>query len=116
MAILDESTRSGGVGASISAIVSEELYDELDAPVRYTPVLDWFGTGDGEKAGWLRFPRNMRRNFDTEDVCPRGAGATAAGATAAGGAPCKRVACGRQGTGASIAVVASLLKMKLFCR
>ncbi|CBN78566.1 pyruvate dehydrogenase [Ectocarpus siliculosus] len=34
VAILDESTRSGGVGASISAIVSEELYDELDAPVR----------------------------------------------------------------------------------
>ncbi|CAM9197583.1 unnamed protein product [Ascophyllum nodosum] len=34
VAILDESTRSGGVGATISAIVSEDLYDELDAPVR----------------------------------------------------------------------------------
>lgn len=33
VAILDESTRSGGVGATISAIVAEELYDELDAPV-----------------------------------------------------------------------------------
>ncbi|CAN0446917.1 unnamed protein product, partial [Discosporangium mesarthrocarpum] len=32
--ILDESTRSGGVGATISAIVSEEFYDELDAPIR----------------------------------------------------------------------------------
>eukprot|EP00904_Undaria_pinnatifida_P006268 jgi/Undpi1/2771/HiC_scaffold_14.g06148.m1 len=34
VAILDESTRSGGVGATISALVAEELYDELDAPVR----------------------------------------------------------------------------------
>lgn len=33
MVILDESTRSGGVGATISAIISEDLYDELDAPV-----------------------------------------------------------------------------------
>lgn len=33
VAILDESTRSGGVGATISAIVAEEFYDELDAPV-----------------------------------------------------------------------------------
>lgn len=35
VAILDESTRSGGVGATISALVAEELYDELDAPVRF---------------------------------------------------------------------------------
>ena len=34
LCILDESTLSGGVGASISARVSEELYDELDAPVK----------------------------------------------------------------------------------
>ena len=34
LAILDESTRSGGVGATFSALVSEELFDELDAPVR----------------------------------------------------------------------------------
>merc|ERR1711871_660127 len=32
--ILDESTQSGGVGASISALVGEELFDELDAPVK----------------------------------------------------------------------------------
>lgn len=32
--ILDESTKSGGVGATISAIVSEELFDLLDAPVK----------------------------------------------------------------------------------
>mmetsp|Transcript_36225 Transcript_36225/g.59283 ORF Transcript_36225/g.59283 Transcript_36225/m.59283 type:complete len:751 (+) Transcript_36225:199-2451(+) len=31
--ILDESTKSGGVGATISAQISEELYDLLDAPV-----------------------------------------------------------------------------------
>merc|ERR1712151_600800 len=31
--ILDESTKSGGVGATISAQVSEELFDLLDAPV-----------------------------------------------------------------------------------
>lgn len=31
--ILDESTRTGGVGATLSAIVSENLFDELDAPV-----------------------------------------------------------------------------------
>ena len=31
--ILDESTRTGGVGASISAILSEDMFDELDAPV-----------------------------------------------------------------------------------
>jgi len=31
--ILDESTKSGGVGATISALVSEELFDLLDAPV-----------------------------------------------------------------------------------
>merc|ERR1712086_563478 len=34
VAILDESTFSGGVGATVSAAVSEQLYDELDAPVR----------------------------------------------------------------------------------
>ena len=34
MCILDESTKSGGVGATISAIVSEELFDLLDAPVK----------------------------------------------------------------------------------
>merc|ERR1712157_652009 len=33
LVILDESTQSGGVGASISARVSEECFDELDAPV-----------------------------------------------------------------------------------
>jgi pyruvate/2-oxoglutarate/acetoin dehydrogenase E1 component len=33
LAILDESTRSGGVGATMSALVSETLFDELDAPV-----------------------------------------------------------------------------------
>ncbi len=32
--ILDESTTSGGVGATISASVSENLYYELDAPVK----------------------------------------------------------------------------------
>jgi pyruvate/2-oxoglutarate/acetoin dehydrogenase E1 component len=32
--ILDESTKSGGVGATISALVSEELFDLLDAPVK----------------------------------------------------------------------------------
>jgi len=34
LAILDESTYSGGVGATISAIISETLFDELDAPVK----------------------------------------------------------------------------------
>lgn len=32
--ILDESTHSGGVGATVSAAISEQLFDELDAPVR----------------------------------------------------------------------------------
>jgi len=34
LVILDESTKTGGVGASISARVSEELFDLLDAPVK----------------------------------------------------------------------------------
>jgi 2-oxoisovalerate dehydrogenase E1 component len=34
LAILDESTLSGGVGATISAIVSERLFYDLDAPVK----------------------------------------------------------------------------------
>lgn len=34
LTILDESTKSGGVGATISARVSEELFDLLDAPVK----------------------------------------------------------------------------------
>ena len=34
LVILDESTKSGGVGATISARVSEELFDLLDAPVK----------------------------------------------------------------------------------
>jgi TPP-dependent pyruvate/acetoin dehydrogenase alpha subunit/pyruvate/2-oxoglutarate/acetoin dehydrogenase E1 component len=34
LCILDESTKSGGVGATISARVSEELFDLLDAPVK----------------------------------------------------------------------------------
>ena len=33
VAILDESTQSGGVGATISAIISEQCYYELDAPI-----------------------------------------------------------------------------------
>merc|ERR1712051_531803 len=32
--ILDESTKSGGVGATVSARISEELFDLLDAPVK----------------------------------------------------------------------------------
>mmetsp|Transcript_15863 Transcript_15863/g.32500 ORF Transcript_15863/g.32500 Transcript_15863/m.32500 type:complete len:818 (-) Transcript_15863:203-2656(-) len=32
--ILDESTQSGGVGATVSARISEELFDLLDAPVK----------------------------------------------------------------------------------
>merc|ERR1711871_52981 len=32
--ILGESTHSGGVGATVSAAISEQLFDELDAPVR----------------------------------------------------------------------------------
>lgn len=34
LCILDESTKSGGVGATISAQVSEELFDLLDSPVK----------------------------------------------------------------------------------
>jgi 2-oxoisovalerate dehydrogenase E1 component len=34
LCILDESTKSGGVGATISAVISEELFDHLDAPVK----------------------------------------------------------------------------------
>ena len=34
LCILDESTKSGGVGATVSAQVSEELFDLLDAPVK----------------------------------------------------------------------------------
>ena len=34
LVILDESTHSGGVGATISAMVSEQCFDLLDAPVR----------------------------------------------------------------------------------
>lgn len=34
VAILDESTLSGGVGATISALISEQCYYELDAPVK----------------------------------------------------------------------------------
>jgi pyruvate/2-oxoglutarate/acetoin dehydrogenase E1 component len=34
VAILDESTLSGGVGATISAMISEQLYYDLDAPVK----------------------------------------------------------------------------------
>lgn len=34
LAILDESTLSGGVGATISAIISEQCYYELDAPIK----------------------------------------------------------------------------------
>merc|ERR1719456_199850 len=34
VAILDESTHSGGVGATISAMISEQCFDLLDAPVK----------------------------------------------------------------------------------
>eukprot|EP00550_Attheya_septentrionalis_P002704 CAMPEP_0198291538 /NCGR_PEP_ID=MMETSP1449-20131203/9035_1 /TAXON_ID=420275 /ORGANISM="Attheya septentrionalis, Strain CCMP2084" /LENGTH=816 /DNA_ID=CAMNT_0043990191 /DNA_START=18 /DNA_END=2468 /DNA_ORIENTATION=- len=34
LCILDESTKSGGVGATISAAVGEELFDLLDAPIK----------------------------------------------------------------------------------
>eukprot|EP00591_Stephanopyxis_turris_P006026 CAMPEP_0195520252 /NCGR_PEP_ID=MMETSP0794_2-20130614/16483_1 /TAXON_ID=515487 /ORGANISM="Stephanopyxis turris, Strain CCMP 815" /LENGTH=810 /DNA_ID=CAMNT_0040649571 /DNA_START=25 /DNA_END=2457 /DNA_ORIENTATION=+ len=34
LVILDESTKSGGVGATISAIVNEEMFDLLDAPLK----------------------------------------------------------------------------------
>lgn len=32
--LLDESTSSGGVGATVSALVSEQCFDLLDAPVK----------------------------------------------------------------------------------
>lgn len=38
--ILDESTRSGGVGATVSSIIHEELFDILDAPVRRLSMTD----------------------------------------------------------------------------
>ena len=38
--ILDESTQSGGVGATISSAISEKLYDELDGPVVRLSLLD----------------------------------------------------------------------------
>ena len=34
VAILDESTQSGGVGATVSATISEQCFDLLDAPVK----------------------------------------------------------------------------------
>ena len=34
LAILDESTMSGGVGATISAAISEQCFNLLDAPVK----------------------------------------------------------------------------------
>ena len=34
LCILDDSTKSGGVGATISAVVSGKLFDLLDAPVK----------------------------------------------------------------------------------
>ncbi|KAK1743237.1 pyruvate dehydrogenase E1 component subunit alpha [Skeletonema marinoi] len=34
VAILDESTKSGGIGATVSARISEECFDLLDAPVK----------------------------------------------------------------------------------
>ena len=34
VAILDESTNSGGVGATVSAIINEQCFDLLDAPVK----------------------------------------------------------------------------------
>jgi pyruvate/2-oxoglutarate/acetoin dehydrogenase E1 component len=34
VAILDESTNSGGVGATVSALISEQCFDLLDAPVK----------------------------------------------------------------------------------
>lgn len=34
LVILDESTLSGGVGATVSALVSEQCFDLLDAPVK----------------------------------------------------------------------------------
>ena len=34
LVLLDESTLSGGVGATVSALVSEQCFDLLDAPVR----------------------------------------------------------------------------------
>ena len=34
IAILDESTQSGGVGATVSAAISEQAFDLLDAPVK----------------------------------------------------------------------------------
>ena len=40
LSILDESTLSGGVGATISARVSEELFRELDAPVKRLCMTD----------------------------------------------------------------------------
>ncbi len=40
VAILDESTTSGGIGATISASVSEQLYYELDAPVKRLSMED----------------------------------------------------------------------------
>jgi len=40
LVILDESTKSGGVGATVSSAISEELFDLLDAPIRRLSMSD----------------------------------------------------------------------------
>ena len=63
LAMLDESTRSGGVGATMSALINETLFDELDAPVKRLCMEDApvpYATEDGEGDGEARLRPHRR--------------------------------------------------------
>jgi 2-oxoisovalerate dehydrogenase E1 component beta subunit len=40
MLVIHEDSRTGGIGESIAAIVQEEAFESLDAPVRVVGALD----------------------------------------------------------------------------
>jgi hypothetical protein len=67
--IVHEDSRTGGIGESLAAIIQEEAFESLDAPVRiigaldtpvpYSPPLE-----DGERSSVLTVPRP----FDAEQL------------------------------------------------
>ena len=59
--IVHEDSRTGGIGESVAAIVQEEAFESLDAPIRIVGALDTPVPYSGRSGGWSTRAVRVRR-------------------------------------------------------